>query len=59
MWTRLLHRLLAAGRAAAQALHRHLRAATKPAAAPLLTGTVADLARTKPELIAENRVYAE
>src|SRR5215210_822105 len=54
MWTRPLRRLLAAGRAAGQTLRRHLRAATRPAAAPLLTGTVADLARTKPELIAEN-----
>ena len=54
MWTRPLRPLLAAGRAAAQALHRRLRAATRPAAVPLLTGTVADLARTKPELIAEN-----
>ncbi len=54
MGTRLLHRLLAAGRAAARALRRRLRAATRPAAAALLTGTVADLARTKLELIAEN-----
>src|SRR5215216_2319431 len=54
MWTRPLRRLLTAGRAAAQALRRRLRAATRPAAAPLLTGTLADLARTKPELVAEN-----
>ena len=54
MWTRPLRRLLTAGRAAAQALRRRLRAATRPAAAPLLTGTLADLARTKPELLAEN-----
>src|SRR5215216_274346 len=54
MGTRLLHRLLAAGRAAAQAVRRRLLAATRPAAAPLLTGALADLARTKPELVAEN-----
>src|SRR5215216_1065728 len=54
MWTRPLRRLLAAGRAAGQTLRRHLRAATRPAAASLLTSTVADLARTRPELIAEN-----
>jgi len=54
MRTRPLHRLLAAGRAAARALRRRLAAATRPATAPLLTGTVADLARTKPELLAEN-----
>ena len=50
MWTRLL----AAGQAAAQALRRRLLAATRPAPAPLLTGAVADLARTKRELLAEN-----
>src|SRR5215216_3777164 len=54
MWTRPLRRLLTAGRAAAQALRRRLRAATRPAAAPLLTGTLADLARTQPALLAEN-----
>src|SRR5215216_3262879 len=54
MWTRPLRCLLAAGRAAAQSLRRRLRAATRPAAAPLLTSTVADLARTRPELLAEN-----
>src|SRR5215211_7913351 len=54
MSAHLLQRLLGAGRAAVQALRRRLLAATRPAAAPLLTGTVADLARTKPELLAEN-----
>src|SRR5436309_6322268 len=54
MWTRLLRRLLTAGQAAAQALRRRLAAATRPAAAPLLVGSLADLARTKPELLAEN-----
>ena len=47
MWTRPLRRLLAAGRAAVQALRRRLKAATRPAAVPLLTGTVADLSVTK------------
>ena len=59
MWTRLLHRLLAAGRATAQALRRRLLAATRPAAEPLLTGTVADLVRTKPELVAENALLRQ
>ena len=52
MFTHLLHRLLAAGRAAAQALRR-LLVATRPAAAPLVTGTLADLVRTKPELLVQ------
>src|SRR5919202_1187338 len=51
---RPLRRLLTAGLAAARALRRRLETATSPAAAPLLTGALADLARTKPELIAEN-----
>src|ERR687885_2298494 len=59
MGTRLLHRLLAAGRAAAQTLRRRLAAAIRPAAAPLLTGTLADLARTKPELLAENALLRQ
>ncbi len=42
MGTRLLRRLLAAGRATAQALRRRLLAATRPAATPLLTGTLAE-----------------
>src|SRR5215210_3871154 len=55
----LLHRLLAAGRAAAQALRRRLAAATRPAAAPLLTGTVAELVRSRPELLAENALLRQ
>ncbi len=59
MGTRLLHRLLAAGRAAAQALRRRLLVATRPAAAPLVTGALADLVRTKPELLAENALLRQ
>ena len=49
----LLHRLLAAGRTAAQALRRRLVVATGPPAAPLIVGALADLGRSKPDLIAE------
>src|SRR5215213_1321014 len=59
MATHLLQRLRAAGRATAQALRRRLLAATRPATAPLLTGAVADLARTKPELVAENALLRQ
>src|SRR5919199_86808 len=59
MYSRLLHRLLTAGQAAALALRRRLVAATRPAAAPLLTGALADLARTKPELLAENAILRQ
>jgi putative transposase len=59
MWTRLLHRLLAAGRTAAQALRRRVAAATRPETASLGTGTLADLARTMPELRAENALLRQ
>ena len=59
MCSRLLRRLLATGRAAAQALRRRLAAATRPATVPLLTGTLADLARTKPQLVAENALLRQ
>lgn len=54
MRTRLLRRLIAAGRTAAPALHRRLLAVTRPPAAPLVARTLADLARGKPALIAES-----
>ena len=59
MGTRLLHRLLAAGRDAARARRRRLAAATRPATAPLLAGAVADLARTTPEILAENALLRQ
>jgi putative transposase len=51
---RLLRHLITRGRAAAQRLRRRLLAATRPAGAPLLVGTLADLARCKPALVTEN-----
>jgi len=51
---RLPHRLLALGRATAHSLRRRLLAATRPAVTPLAVGTIADLARSKPALVAEN-----
>lgn len=36
------------------AIQHRLHAATKPAPAPLVTGALADLRRSKPELIAES-----
>jgi hypothetical protein len=59
MCSRLLHRLWATCRAATQALRRRLAAATRPVAAPLVTGPLADLARTKPELRAENALLRQ
>ncbi len=51
---RLLHRLITLGRAAAHSLRRRLHAATRPAVTPLAVGTIADLARSKSALVAEN-----
>src|SRR5215210_2495126 len=59
MCSRLLRHLLTAGRATARTLRRRLAAATRPAAAPLVTGTLADLARTKPQLVAENALLRQ
>jgi putative transposase len=54
MLSRLLRRLITLGRAAAHSLRRRLLAATRPVAAPLVAGTLVDLARSKPALVAEN-----
>src|SRR5919202_4957888 len=59
MWTRLLHRLFAAGQTAAQALRRRVAAAPRPETASLVTGTLAYLMRTKPELLAENALLRQ
>ncbi len=45
--------------AALQALRRRLVAATKPAAPPLVAGTLADLLRSKPELVVENALLRQ
>jgi hypothetical protein len=54
MPVRLLHRLLTLGHAAAHGLRRRLLAATRPAVAPVAVGALADLARSKQALVAEN-----
>ena len=54
MHARLLHRLITLGRAAALGLRRRLLATTRPAVAPVAVGSLVDLARSKPALVAEN-----
>jgi len=54
MFAHVRQRIIASGHAAAHALHCRLPAATRPAAASLVAGTLADLVRSKPTLIAEN-----
>jgi putative transposase len=50
----LLCRCLAVGRTTAERLRARLRTITKPATANLCSGTLIDLVRSKPQLIAEN-----
>ncbi len=51
---RLLHRLIAVSRVVVRGLHRRLLTATRPTATPLAVGALADLVRSRPELVAEN-----
>jgi hypothetical protein len=50
----LLRRCLAGGRTTAQRPHWRLRMITKPATDSPFGGTLADLVRTKPQLVTEN-----
>lgn len=59
MFAQLLQRLADAGRRVAQTLRRHLLAATKPAPAEPLMGTLADLMRSKPALVLENALLRQ
>ena len=54
MPARLLHRLIALARTAVQCVRHRLLAATRPATAPVAVGTLVDLTRSKPALVAEN-----
>jgi hypothetical protein len=56
MLARLLRRVTGTGHAA---LRRRLLAATRPAALRLVTGALADLTRSKPELVAENALLRQ
>jgi len=59
MVTRLLSRVRQAARRCAQALGRRLATVTTPPASPLVGGTLADLVRSKPALIAENALLRQ
>jgi hypothetical protein len=54
MFARLPLRITGACRVVAHALRQRRLAATRPTTTPLLTGTLADLVRRKPALIAAN-----
>jgi putative transposase len=55
----LLRRVLAAGRTALAGLRRRVLAATKPVTAVPLVGALADLGRSKPELVVENALLRQ
>ena len=51
MLARLLHRIARAGQVALHALRRRRLAATRPAAPAVLAGALADLARSKGQVV--------
>jgi putative transposase len=59
MGAHVLSRQMAAACMPAHALRGRIRAFTRPATAPLITGTLADLVRSKPALIAENALLRQ
>jgi hypothetical protein len=60
MFARLLQHLVRAGRTLLRAAQQQLLAATKPPlAAPLITGTLRDLVRSKAALITENALLRQ
>jgi putative transposase len=59
MYCRPFHCLIAVARPAAQVLRRRLLAATKPVPASVIAGTLTDLVRSKPQLIAENALLRQ
>ena len=59
MLVRLLCRVTGSARAVLQVVRRRLLAATKSAAPTLVAGALADLARSKPELVAANALLRQ
>jgi putative transposase len=55
----LRHHIVRLGRILAHALNRRIIAATKPAAPALVAGTLTDLLRGKPALVAENALLRQ
>ncbi len=59
MLVHLLRRVARAGSVALRAVQRCLAVTTKPVAPPVLAGTLGDLTRSKPALIAENALLRQ
>ncbi len=59
MFAHLLTRITGIGHTTVHVLRCRLLAATRPAAISLIAGTLADLVRSKPALIAENALLRQ
>lgn len=59
MFAQFLRRVIGGGHAALHALRRRLVAVMNPAATAPLAGALADLVRSKPELVAENALLRQ
>jgi putative transposase len=59
MLARLMRCVIRTRHAALRTLRRRLAGATKPGAAALIAGTLADLGRSEPQLIAENALLRQ
>ena len=59
MLGRLVRHVIRIGRVAWQALNRRLVAAARPAGPMLIAGALADLTRSKPQLVAENALLRQ
>ncbi|CAA9576652.1 MAG: Mobile element protein [uncultured Thermomicrobiales bacterium] len=59
MFARFLCRIVRSARVGMPALTRRLAALTRPAALALIAGTLADLTRSKPQLVAENALLRQ
>jgi len=59
MFAHLVHQIKQAIHSGVAALRRHIAARTKPPNTPLVRGTLRDLIRTKPQLIAENALLRQ
>ena len=59
MFANLIHQIKQALHTGVQALRNHIAASTKPTNTLLVCGSLRDLVRTKPQLIAENALLRQ
>ncbi len=59
MFANLVHQIRQAVHAGVETLRKHIAVRTKPTTASLTRGSLRDLVRTKPQLIAENALLRQ